>query len=161
MTFVLPLPVTPRRTCWVSPDWTPLTSCSMASGWSPAGLKGASTRKREVTGHLILKRTDVRNGTGFSQVLAATRVFYLFRPAFFLDLRRCNGAQGNQLRSRRVVRHRPRGIDRGQRHGRGAGARSVPRQELNSGAAGDGSHLPRFRSHPRPLAGPVGTPAFV
>src|SRR5713226_2245562 len=62
MTFVLPLPVTPSRTCWVSPDWTPLTSCSMASGWSPAGLKGASTRKREVTGHLILRRTDVRKG---------------------------------------------------------------------------------------------------
>src|SRR5713226_8718963 len=60
MTFVLPLPVTPSRTCWVSPDWTPLTSCSMASGWSPAGLKGASTRKREVTGHLIRRRTDVR-----------------------------------------------------------------------------------------------------
>src|SRR5712691_5204934 len=60
MTFVLPLPVTPSRTCWVSPDCTPLTSCSIASGWSPAGLKGASTRKREVTGHLILRRTDVR-----------------------------------------------------------------------------------------------------
>src|SRR5260370_1603310 len=160
MTFVLPLPVTPSRTCWVSPDWTPLTDCAMASGWSPAGLKGASTRKREATGRLILRRTDVRKGSRFSQVLAGARVFYIFRPGFFLNLRRCNGAQGNQLRSRRVVRHGPRGIDRSQRHGRGAGARSVPRQELNSGAAGDGNHLPRLRSHRRPPADPVAAQAF-
>ncbi|HEV1991453.1 MAG TPA: CsbD family protein, partial [Candidatus Dormibacteraeota bacterium] len=46
--------------CWLSPERTPSTSCSIASGWSPAGLKGASTRKLEVTGHLILRRTDVR-----------------------------------------------------------------------------------------------------
>src|SRR5260370_11756901 len=160
MTFVVPLPVTPSRTCWVSPDWTPLTSCAMASGWSPAGLKGASTRKGEVTRHLILRRTDVRKGSWFSRVLAAIRVFYLSRPAFFLDLRRCNGAQGNQLRSRRVVRHRPRGIDGRQRHGRSAGARSVPRQELNSGATGDGGHLPRVRSPRRPSADPGGAHAL-
>src|ERR1700682_4724025 len=60
MTLVLPLPVTPSSTCWLSPERTPSTSCSIASGWSPAGLKGASTRKVEVTGHLILRRTDVR-----------------------------------------------------------------------------------------------------
>src|SRR6185295_15347282 len=60
MTLVLPLPVTPRRTCWERPERTPATSCSMASGWSPAGLKGASTLKVEGTGQLILSRTDVR-----------------------------------------------------------------------------------------------------
>src|SRR5881628_2356878 len=46
MTFVLPLPVTPARTCWVRPAWTPSTSWAIACGWSPAGRKGASTRKR-------------------------------------------------------------------------------------------------------------------
>src|SRR5258707_3414225 len=65
MTFVLPLPVTPSRTCWDRPSRTPATSCSMASGWSPAGLKGASTLKVEGTGTLILGRTDVRKqGSG-------------------------------------------------------------------------------------------------
>src|SRR5260370_42115365 len=45
MTLVLPLPVTPARTCWDRPERTPSTSWAMACGWSPAGLKGASTRK--------------------------------------------------------------------------------------------------------------------
>src|SRR4029077_3025214 len=68
MTFVLPLPVTPRRTCWLRPDRTPSTSCSIACGWSPAGLKGASTRKREGTVLIILGRTDVREQKPYGRV---------------------------------------------------------------------------------------------
>src|SRR5215472_14804633 len=45
MTLVLPLPVTPMRTCSRRPDRTPSTSSAMACGWSPLGSKGASIRK--------------------------------------------------------------------------------------------------------------------
>ena len=41
MTFaivkVLPEPVTPSKVCSFMPELTPLTSWSMASGWSPVG----------------------------------------------------------------------------------------------------------------------------
>ena len=38
---VLPEPVTPSKTCSSRPIFTPCASFSMASGWSPVGLKGA------------------------------------------------------------------------------------------------------------------------
>src|SRR6266581_3702091 len=61
MTLVLPLPVTPARTCWVRPDSTPSTSWAIAWGWSPAGWKGASTRKRlGMARPSIVGRTNVR-----------------------------------------------------------------------------------------------------
>src|SRR5215210_3842435 len=51
MTFaivnVLPLPVTPRRVCR-PPFRTPLTSCSIASGWSPLGGKASFARVNPV-----------------------------------------------------------------------------------------------------------------
>src|SRR5438552_10211988 len=62
MTLVLPLPVTPARTCSVRPDRTPSTRAAIACGWSPAGLKGASTRNGVGIGwKLILRRTYVRS----------------------------------------------------------------------------------------------------
>src|SRR5262245_13667387 len=45
MTLVLPLPVTPMRTCSRRPERTPSTSSAMACGWSPLGSKGAGLRK--------------------------------------------------------------------------------------------------------------------
>src|SRR5438093_10237636 len=62
MTFVLPLPVTPARTCCVRPACTPSTSWAIACGWSPAGRKGASTWNRLGiwAGASILRRTNVR-----------------------------------------------------------------------------------------------------
>ena len=36
---VFPVPVAPSSVTCCSPAWTPSTSCSMASGWSPDGRK--------------------------------------------------------------------------------------------------------------------------
>jgi hypothetical protein len=43
--FVFPDPVTPSNVCASIPGSEPATNRSMASGWSPAGSNGASTRK--------------------------------------------------------------------------------------------------------------------
>jgi hypothetical protein len=39
MVKVLPEPVTPLRTWWRAPDWSPSVSRSMAWIWSPLGTK--------------------------------------------------------------------------------------------------------------------------
>src|SRR5664279_226204 len=43
MANVLPEPVTPRSVWCLAPDKMPSVSFAMACGWSPAGLKGATS----------------------------------------------------------------------------------------------------------------------
>jgi len=69
-------------------------------------------------------------------------------------MRRCHGAQRNQLRTRRIVRQRSRGIDRRQRHRGSTGPGSIYCQELDPGQARHGGHLPGVRDHRRPPANP-------
>ena len=45
MVKVFPDPVTPKRTCALSPRNSPVVSCRMASGWSPVGLKSEEILK--------------------------------------------------------------------------------------------------------------------
>ena len=43
MVKVLPEPVTPKSTCSERPFSTPAARASIASGWSPEGVKGETT----------------------------------------------------------------------------------------------------------------------
>src|SRR5712692_10830280 len=43
MANVLPEPVTPRRVCRLAPARRPSVSRAIAAGWSPAGVKGATS----------------------------------------------------------------------------------------------------------------------
>src|SRR6266566_2682381 len=64
MTLVLPLPVTPSRTCSRRPVRTPSTSCSIACGWSPLGSNGASTRQEVDMAAPVYSMANGRSAAG-------------------------------------------------------------------------------------------------